>query len=157
MNDLEQVDERWQLLVAGAREMMAKRQPETYAQFGLDFTMQYEWNLDRAEIVFASNRVPIVRADLQFVGSIAGRNRTWMWGWANKSIPTQATVRLSEVRRYGEAQGFYRLTDAEWVPQDDDGHDVMIVAACILGAPAIFHDHAGSLAQFFLLDGFQRL
>src|SRR4051794_12356012 len=117
------MDERWAFLVAGARAMMAERQPATFAQFGVDYSTQFEWNTERAEMVFSSKGVPIVRADLQFVGSIAGRERTWLWGWANASIPTAATRRLAEVRRYGQEQGFPKLTEPEWVPEGDDGHD----------------------------------
>jgi hypothetical protein len=137
--------------------MMAERQPATYAEFGLDYSMQYHWDTERAEMVFSSKGAPVARAALQFVGSIAGRPRTWLWGWANDSIPPAATARLAEVRRYGEEQGFDRLTRPEWGPQGDDGHDVMIVAAGILGASAFFHDHAGGAALYFVLDGFERL
>jgi hypothetical protein len=151
------MDERWISLVEGARAMMGECQPATYAQFGLDFSMQYEWNLDRAELVFISKGSPIVRADLQFLGSVTGRAGTWLWGWANESIPQAATNRLDEIRRYGEEQGFPKLTEAEWVPEGDDGHDVMLVSACIIGAPAFFHDHYQNLALFFVLDGFERI
>jgi|SRR6516164_9131139 hypothetical protein len=137
--------------------MMAERQPATYAQFGLDYAMQYHWDTGRAEMVFTSKGAPVARSALQFVGSIAGRLPTWLWGWANDSIPTSATAPLAEVRRYGEEQGFDKLTRPEWVPEGDDGHDVMIVSACILGAPAFFHDHAGGAALYFVLDGYERL
>ena len=136
---------------------MAERQPATFARFGLDYSMQFGWNLERAEMVFSNGGLPIVRANLQAVGSIAGRERSWRWGWANQSIPTVATRRLAEVRRYGQEQGFSKLTEPEWVPEGDDGHDLMIVSASILGAPAFFHDHTGGVALYFVLDGFQRL
>jgi hypothetical protein len=136
---------------------MADRQPATYAEFGVDYSMQFEWNTEKAEIVFSSEGVSIVRADLQFVGSIAGGKRTWLWGWANESIPPAATSRLAQIRQYGEEQGFSKLTEPKWVPEDSDGHDIMIVSAWILGAPAFFHDHAGNAALFFVLDRFQRI
>ena len=136
---------------------MAKRQPATYAQFGLDYSMQYHWDTERAEMQFSNKGVPVASAALQFVGSIAGRPPTWLWGWANDSIPSAATARLAEVRQYGAEQGFDKLTQPEWVPEGDDGHDVMIVSACILGAPAFFHDHAGGASLYFVLDRFQPL
>ncbi|MDR3637845.1 MAG: hypothetical protein P4L84_28830 [Isosphaeraceae bacterium] len=151
------MDGRWASLVAGARAMMAERQSATYAEFGLDYSMQYRWDTERAEIVFSKAGTPVARADLQFVGSIAGREPTWLWGWANDAIPAVATGRLSEVRQYGEEQGFDKLTRPEWVPEGDDGHDMMIVSAYILGAPAFFHDHAGGTALYFVLEGFERL
>jgi hypothetical protein len=151
------MDERWVSLVAVARAMMAQRQPATYAQFGLDYSMQFKWDTERAEIMFSSKGRPVVRADLQFIGSIAGQERTWLWGWANDSIPRAATFRLAAIRDYGREQGFPKLTEPEWTPEGDDGHDVMIVSACILGSPAFFHDHVGGAALFFVLDGFQHL
>src|SRR5580704_10368022 len=135
--------------------MMAERQSATYAAFGLDYSMQYHWDIERAEMVFSSTGVPVARADLQFVGGIAGRPRTWLCGWANNSIPAAATARLVEVRRYGEEQRFDLLTRPEWEPQGDDGHDMMIGSACILGAPAFFHDHVGDAALYFVLYEFE--
>ena len=35
--------------------MMGQRQPATYAHFVLDYSMQYEWSIDRAEVVFNSS------------------------------------------------------------------------------------------------------
>jgi hypothetical protein len=70
------VDERWASLVAAARAMMAERQPATYAEFGLDYTMQFQWDTEQAEVVFSSRGVSVARADLQFVGSIASREPT---------------------------------------------------------------------------------
>jgi hypothetical protein len=137
--------------------LMGERQPATYAQFGLDYSMQYKWDLDRAEIIFSTKGAPIVRANLQYLGSISGPGGTWLWGWANESIPIGATNQLGAIRRYGEEQGFPKLTEPEWTPEADDGHEVMMVSACILGAPAFFHDHYQNLALFFVLDDFERI
>jgi hypothetical protein len=94
---------------------------------------------------------------MQFLGSITGPGGTWLWGWANESVPAVATKRLNEVRRYGEAHGFPKLTEAEWKPEGNDGHDVMVVSASILDAPACFHDHHQNLALFFALFGLKRI
>jgi hypothetical protein len=64
---------------------------------------------------------------------------------------------MSEVRRYGEEQGFEKLTMPEWSPERDDGYDVMYIAASIIGDCATFHDHDhdGDLALYFTLDDFR--
>jgi hypothetical protein len=137
--------------------MMTERQAATYAQFGLDYSMQYHWDADRAAMIFSTKGVPIVGAGLQLVGSISGREGTCLWGWANESVPTAATCRLSTIRDYGREHGFAKLTEPEWVPEGDDGHEVTMVSACILDAPAIFHDHIGEIAHFFVLDNLERI
>jgi hypothetical protein len=53
------MDERWASLVAGTRAVMAERQPATYAHFGVDYSMQYEWSIDRVEVVFSSRASPL--------------------------------------------------------------------------------------------------
>jgi len=151
------MDNRWELLVIGARAQMAVRQPETYSKFKIDFSMQYEWNLDRAEIVFKSNGQTVVSARLQMLGSICNPNGNWLWSWANESIPEGSKHRLVEVRKYGETNGFTKLTLGEWRANGDDGHDVMMVAAGILDAQAYFHDHYHNMALFFVLDSFIRM
>jgi hypothetical protein len=151
-------DEKWASLVPMAYTMMQDVQGRTLEEFGIDYKTRYEWDIDRAEIVFYRKQVPIVQADLQVVGSISRKNGTWLWGWANKSVPSQATDKMSAVRQYGEAQGFRKLTLPKWRPEDgNDGHDVMYVAASILGASATFHDHVGDLALYFTLHNFRSI
>jgi hypothetical protein len=155
MDEKSELSDKWELLAPYARAMMADLQAATFQRFGIDHTGQYEWDLDRAEITFSRKKVPFVRAHLQLVGSINRRKNTWLWGWANEGVPSQATERMSEVRRYGEEQGFEKLTMPEWSPEGNDGHDVMYVAASITGACATFHDHHGDLALYFTLDDFR--
>jgi hypothetical protein len=151
-------DEKWAALVPMAYAMMQDVQARTLEKYGIDDTTRYEWDIDRAEIVFYRKKVPIVQADLQVVGSISRRKGTWLWGWANKTVPSQATDKMSAVRQYGEAQGFPKLTLPEWRPEaENEGHDVMCVAASVLGASATFHDHVGELALYFTLHNFRLL
>ena len=107
----------WDSLVADARAQMGIRQPATYAEFGLDFSMQYQWNLDRAEVEFSRQGQPLVRASLHYLGSITNPGGTWLWSWANDSIPVAATGRLEEIRDYGERHGYPKLTEPEWAPE----------------------------------------
>jgi len=149
--------EKWNSFVSTARSMMAQRQVEIFAKFGVDFSTQYHWDLDRANIVFKRNGISIVRADLQYLGSIVRPQGSWLWGWANETIPSQATNRLDALRRYGADNGFEKLTVPEWMPEGDDGHDVIAVSASVLGSDAFFHDHFNNLALFFVLDHFHRV
>src|SRR4051812_34308617 len=97
-------DEKWASLVSLAYTMMQDVQERTLAELGIDYSGKYEWDIDRAGIVFYRKNKPIVRADLQFVGSISRKGGGWLWGWANKNVPSQATDRMWEVRQYGEEQ-----------------------------------------------------
>jgi hypothetical protein len=149
-------DEKWASLVSMAYTMMQDIQGQTWEQFGIDYECQFEWNIERAEIVFSRNKRPIARADLQVVGSISRSSGTWLWGWANESIPSNAKDMMSAVREYGEEQRFPMLTQPEWYPENEhDSHDVMYVVASVLGASATFHDHAGDLALYFTLHNFR--
>ena len=168
------MEKTWSSLVDSSNTMMFERQRSTLAQFGVNNSMQYNWNFDRAEMIFSSQGEPIVRTDLQVVGSIsaltrkglwnwadksiskfAGRRRGWLWGWANKSVPIVATWRLAEVRRYGEEQGFSELTEPEWPADKVNGQDLMIVSGAILGTSSFFYAHTGGLDLFLLLDNFR--
>lgn len=85
-----------------ARAMIAGRLEITYARLGLYYSMHYRWDTDRAEMVFNSEGVAIVRAGLQLVGTLSGHEGTWLWGCANESVSSAATCRLSAVREYGQ-------------------------------------------------------
>jgi hypothetical protein len=151
-------DEKWASLVPMAYAMMEDIQERTLKEFRVDNDCQYKWDIDRAEIMFFRKKRPIAQADLQVIGSISRKGGTWLWSWANGNIPSKAKDKMSEVRRYGDEQGFQKLTLAEWIPDDaSDGHDMMYVAASILGASAIFHDHVGDLALYLTLHNFRAL
>jgi hypothetical protein len=148
------MDNDFAQLVEAAHAMMADRGLHTFSKHGIDFTTQYVWDLDRAEMTFIDRDRPVATAKLQLVGSIAGNVPTWLWGWANENVASVSTHRLAEVRRYGQEQRFERLTEPSWPYPDNDGHDMMVLSAAILSADSCFYYNKNNPEIYFILYNF---
>ena len=59
---------------------------------------------------------------------------TWLWGWANKSIPTVLTRALSAVKAFGEAEALPVLTEPSWPTDEYHGWEMTAIAARLVGA-----------------------
>ena len=149
-------DEEWQTFVAYAKELLTQRQRETLDAFGIDSGGQYHWDMDKGEIVFTRDGRQEAAATLHYVGAVAQSSGTWMWSWANPSVPEVARERMLEVRNYGFEHGFKRLIEGEWPAELEDGRDMTAVAAAVIGADGFFHDHVNDLSAWFLLTDFRR-
>jgi hypothetical protein len=123
---------------------------DTFALAGRPF----KWNLDAAQIAFIAADSAVV-ADLCMVGSISAWEESFLWAWANESIPAKAREPLRDVRAFGEAHDLGLLTTAEWPATRAEGLEAMAAAGRILDADGTFVDSAGDLTMFFVLHRFR--
>jgi hypothetical protein len=98
------------------RQMQARNQA-FLERFDLS-DQPYRWNLEQAQMAFVLIEHAVV-ADLCMVGSVSDSEGTFLWGWANESIPHQAKRRLHEVRSFGEKHGLDLLMSPEWAGVPD--------------------------------------
>ncbi|MCW2913656.1 MAG: hypothetical protein JWN52_1724 [Actinomycetia bacterium] len=110
------------------------QQQETLAEF----LPREDWSADLAERTYTSGGVT-VRVSL--LGSYAGREKTWLWGWANPQFGPEhpAVLPTLAVREMGERLGVPELTtpevDLSWYegPAAHGGELVAMTAAGLLG------------------------
>jgi hypothetical protein len=79
------------------------------------------WSVDpeRAELIFTfPGRV--VYAPAQVLGTLHMETGTWLWSWADSSVPDVLQVHALQLRELGEAQGIDRLTNPEWPAAECD-------------------------------------
>jgi hypothetical protein len=112
----------------------------------------FRWNLDVGQIAFLGDEHAVL-ADLCVVGSISACEGTFLWAWANGSIPRQAQVRLHDVRTFGETHDLDLLTTAEWPATRAEGLEMLAVAGRVLDAEGVFVAPEGDLTLFFVLHG----
>lgn len=124
------------------------------ARFGLHGA-DYHWDLHAATLTLHRPGVTVA-ADLCFVGSISASEGTFLWGWANESIPQSARRRLDEVRAFGERYGLDRLIASEWPGTDADALEMMAVASRILDAEGTWIDRSADLTMVFALFNLRR-
>ena len=139
---------------AWSREAVALAQGRNDAwrdRFGLAGG-RYDWDLDRAEIVFQRPSDEVV-ADFCMIGTIAGG--TFLWGWANDSLPRAATHRIDLVRAFGLQHDLPLLTTPHFPGDRAQGLELLAVAARVQDAEGMFIDSTDDAIVFLTLSNFR--
>jgi hypothetical protein len=93
---------------------------------------RWDYNFDAGTLTFSENGVPKVIATIQVIGSTSISGGTWMWAWANESLPATVTEAVRRVRAFGQEENLAQLTQ-ECLPDDENlGWGMSAVAAKIL-------------------------
>ncbi len=74
-------------------------------QFNVGHWDRWFYDSEPGTITFSDKGVPKVIASVQVVGTTSAKTNSWLWAWANESIPPKEYARLTEVRAFGEAEG----------------------------------------------------
>jgi len=136
-----------------AVELMQRRNEAWQARFRLT-TEQYQWDLHDATIRFQRSNDQVV-ASLCLVGTTSESEGTFLWAWANETIPPAALRRLDVVRRFGEVNDLPLLTSAELPASRPEALEILAIAGRILDGEGVFIAPAGDVTCFFVLTSFQ--
>jgi uncharacterized protein DUF6882 len=103
-------------------------------QFHYKSLPRWQYELDARTLTFLDDNVPKVVASIEAVGSSSKSGKTWMWAWANDSLPSPVKEAVSTVRDFGEAEGIDVLTKP--CSPDDEylGWEMTAIAAKLLGS-----------------------
>jgi hypothetical protein len=144
----------WAAWSREAVSLLQQRNDRWLARFGLSKGAPYRWDLDAARIIFQRGD-DILTAHLRLVGSISACQGTFLWGWANDSIPVVAREGLEVLRSFGQQNELNLLIEPEWPAHKADGLEMLAVASRVLDADGSWVDQSGDLTLFFLLDNFR--
>ena len=118
------------LLLARSKEELAMKTQSHDRLFHLS-SAAWAADLNAGEIVFTSREFR-ARAALQVIGSIYKGDGTWLWAWANPSIPEKLCVHAEAVKAYGENHGIDKFTARKFECTEMDGWEFAALA-CKLG------------------------
>src|SRR5271165_13970 len=107
-------------------------------QFHLSSWPRWDYELEHGTLTFSENGVPKVLALIQVIGTTSVSDGTWMWGWANESLPSNVTKSVANVREFGHAGNISELTKAELPDDEYLGWGMTAVAARLLGAKGAY-------------------
>ena len=119
-------------LVTDAHEYLTQRQETLKREFRLGSWQRYDWSQDARQLVFSSDGVQQVVADIQFVGSFSTGSQTWLWSWANPTVDPVLSRSMEQVRAFGESLRIAQLTTARWEASETDGWEMTSIAAFVL-------------------------
>ena len=146
----------WSRWSRDAVELMETRNREWARSFGLSGDA-FVWDLDSATLVFpATSDRGEVTADVRLAGTTSSCEGTFLWSWANKTLPPPCREGMERVRAFGAEHDLPLLTDPEWPGGRAEGLEMLAVAARILDAQGVFIDEAGDLTMLFVILGFRQ-
>jgi hypothetical protein len=98
---------------------------------------QYVWTFDDAQLVFRPGSDEVV-ADICVIGSVSEAEGTFLWAWANETIPEHARRGLERVREFGGRNELESLTKPVWPGGRSDGLEMAAVAGRVLDAAGVW-------------------
>ena len=146
----------WEDLLQSCRVELAVKQDALGERFDLWRYARWDWDQDRAEIVFSNEGMGAVVAKIAFVGSLSTRSDTWLWSWANDSLSAAIVGDMAKVRDYGEALNRPHLEVAKWPAEQTDGWGVTAIAAHLLNAEGAYRTPTDNGFIYMLLSDVRR-
>jgi hypothetical protein len=136
-----------------AVQLMQSRNQAWQSRFALG-SNTYWWDLDTATIAFQRAEDEVV-ASLTLVGTTSAAEGTFLWAWANKSIPSAALRGLERVRAFGVENQLSLLTQSEISGGRAEALEMVALAGRIIDAEGAFVDESGDVGCFFVLRDFR--
>jgi hypothetical protein len=152
MSDESQPD--WRAWSEEAARLMQERNDAWMREHGLQ-GCHYEWTLDKAQLVFGPAGSEVV-ADICVLGSVSRSEGTYLWAWANDTIPPHARRALEKVREFGERKALDLLTKPESPGDRAHGMEMAAIAARVLDAAGVWVETTGDVTLFFALSCFRK-
>ena len=122
-----------------------------HQQFKIGEYERWFYDLEKGTLTFSHHGVAQVVAAIQAIGSLSTQTGTWLWGWANESIPKEMCKAMLAVRDFGQKHNISRLTEDYWEATEDDGWEMSAVTARLLGAKGVYRCPGESGFIFLLL------
>ena len=118
------------------------------AGWGLGKSANWSLNLDQGDLIFTFDNGIFVTCPAQIVGTLDSESGTWLWGWANPSIPEALQRDALRVREYGQQHQIARLTSAEWPCTEEDAWRMAALACMLCEAQGVYRGPAGTAFVF---------
>jgi hypothetical protein len=104
-----------------------RRFREKYGQYA-----RWDWDDERSTLTFSDPDKTSLEIDVSIVGTTQGNS--WEWSWANSNISPKCKVGIEEVRKFGESEGYDKLTSKFLEADEYTGWKMTAVAAHLLNA-----------------------
>lgn len=127
-------------------------------EFRISTWPRWEYDLEQGTLTFSEEGIAKVVASIQVAGTTSRSAGTWMWGWANDSLPANATKDVERVRQFGRVENIDQLTKSELPDDEYLGWEMTAVAAKLLEAKGAYRcpDDNGFLYLVYSSIGFAK-
>ena len=159
MHAEEPADHGWAQFVSDATAYLSSQQDTAKREFDLESWERYSVDPETGTFTFSTGGKPGVVAHVLVVGSTGDKPGTWLWSWANSSMPQSLSEPVTRVRQFGKDHGFDKLADPSWQGDNTDGWEMAAAAAFILSAKGAYRAPYGdgNSAIFFVFTDIHRV
>jgi hypothetical protein len=135
------------LLDKSMEELRAKTRGH---QAGCGFGNADRWSLDmsKGDLLFAFGEGVVATCPAQIIGSLDSSDGSWLWAWANPSIPESLQHDSLRVREYGLQHQIARLTSAELPCTEEEAWRIAALACMLCQAQGVYRGPAGTAFVF---------
>jgi hypothetical protein len=143
----------WSVWSKDSVALMQQRNEEWRQKFELEHAT-YFWDLETAEIGFTTTNRRVI-ADMCVAGTVSHSEGTFLWGWANESLPALSIAGLETVRAFGEEHDLELLTSSSLPGGRAQGLECVAIAGRLQNAAGVFIDPLDDVTMFFTLNNFR--
>ena len=121
------------------------------AEFKLGSYERWDYELEKASLVFSHGGKPVVSTRIQVVGSTV-TNKNWLWAWGNNWWPELTTKDAGAAKLFGEKNGIAELTTPYLEDESLEhlGWELSAVTARITSAIGAYRPPSGKGFLFLL-------
>ncbi|MFJ9692143.1 DUF6882 domain-containing protein [Kitasatospora sp. NPDC101183] len=141
----------WEEVVRAARERARSRQALMVERFGLSGDVQYHWSMDDAQMTWSRDGKVFLVGRLTMIGSVSLAQQSWLWSWANESLPRTVLGDIERVRQFGEANNYPVLPWPGFNHHPELVAEARLVAASVLDAEGLWADSTDEMQLHFLV------
>jgi hypothetical protein len=111
---------------------------ECEEKFHISSCPRWHYDFDCGTLTFSRDGEPKIVASIQVVGTTSVSGGTWLWAWANQSLPKRVIEGSVKVREFGEKERLPELTQKSWPDNEYLGWEMAAIAAKVLGAKGAY-------------------
>jgi hypothetical protein len=126
--------------------MMSKRTQDLIARNKLGPDSDYHWSIDDATMTIGPLKLRIV-----VIGTVSNDTDTFLWSWANETIPDQAKAGMERVFEFGKENQLGLLTEPVHDGGKATGQECLGIAGRILEGDGIWIDSTKNGFIFFVM------
>jgi len=150
--------EQFTALIQKAQEQLTSLNTRCREMFKLGSFENWDYDSEAGTIVFSTQRVPKVVAQVQVVGTTSAKSNTWLWAWANESVPRDLMASALAVRDFGQREGLGALVEPELPDDEFIGWEMTAIAAKVAGGIGGYRTpRVTGGYTFYLITGIHRV
>ncbi len=106
--------------------------------FQLSSWPRWDYDFEHGTLTFSKDDIPRVVAHIRVVGTTSQSSGTWLWSWANSSLPAEVTDEMLRVRAFGEKENLPELVEPSATDDEYLGWAMTAITARVLDSKGAY-------------------